>query len=206
MRAHSQVLGRLLGIRGARRGRGRGLESICGQTHGRKLQKSWVLCRQHRGSNTYHGWTRGRCESNVQHNSAPLCERRLPTDPRVQNGQRVYVKICGAQVSSATERVCIFISPTRTVWWVGRPSEHGQNRRYALIRMNSQLRHLDLHELVKYYTDRGAALQVEVAGRVHAGKPMQLIFQPTAKISTKPIDAAIQDLHDAGLSTFNVCD
>ena len=72
--------------------------------------------------------------------------------------------------------------------------------------MNSQLRHLDLHELVKYYTDRGAALQVEVACRVHAGKPMQLVFQPTAKISTKPIDAAIQDLHDAGLSTFNVCD
>ena len=126
--------------------------------------------------------------------------------PEYKNGQRVYVKICGAQVSSATERVCIFISPTRTVWWVGRPSEYGQNRRYALIRMNSQLRHLDLHELVKYYTDRGAALQVEVACRVHAGKPMQLVFQPTAKISTKPIDAAIQDLHDAGLSTFNVCD
>ena len=92
-----------------------------------------------------------------------------------RNGQPVYVKMCGAQVS-AMERVCIWISPTKLGWWVGKARDCGHGRGYALIRTIKENTWMELHALVKLHETLEAkgqkAVQVDVSGRVHEGQKM----------------------------------
>jgi hypothetical protein len=114
------------------------------------------------------------------------------------NGHLVYVKIIGTN-KSAAEHVCIWKSPTNATWCVGKPEEYGLGRGYATIRIPKIYRHMDLYDLVEIYNDANKALKVDVCGRVHENKPMVMVDQPLVQISTKPLDAAIHDLHAAHL-------
>jgi hypothetical protein len=121
----------------------------------------------------------------------------LKTNARV-NGHLVYVKILGTNVS-AVEHVYIWKGPEKTTWCVGKPDDFGRDIGYAMIRIPKTLEDMDLYDLVVLYNKNEKSPKVYVCGRVHENKPMVHVRQPKVQISTKPLDAAIHDLHDAHL-------
>jgi len=121
----------------------------------------------------------------------------LKTNARV-NGHLVYVKILGTNVS-AVEHVYIWKGPEKTTWCVGKPDDFGRDRGYAMIRIPKTLEDMDLYDLVVLYNKTKIAPKVDVCGRVYENSEMLHVRQPKVQISTKPLDAAIHDLHDAHL-------
>jgi hypothetical protein len=121
----------------------------------------------------------------------------LKTNARV-NGHLVYVKILGTNVS-AVEHVYIWKGPEQSTWCVGKPDDFGRDRGYAMIRIPEKLRDMDLYNLVELYNKIKIALNVYVCGRVYENSEMLHVRQPLVQISTKPLDAAIHDLHAAHL-------
>jgi hypothetical protein len=115
-----------------------------------------------------------------------------------KNGQRVYVKIRGAEMDAIVDpfggKICIWKSPTSHAWLVGEPRFYPTDKHMARIEVPANGERLDLEILVGMAEKQGTLLKVRVHGIRHGQEEMKSKFQKNACIRVKNVQAVMASL------------